>query len=140
MGEGAELASYSTATIGGDILSVYVSIWIGHRTARIIAIGLFGYNMSHMVNMGTHMKTTIEVSDALFAAAKQRAKRNRTTMRSLFEEGLRRVLSDAPPSAQKAFVLRDASVRGKSAPMLSPSEWANLETQHVIGRVAKPKA
>ena len=45
--------------------------------------------------MGTHMKTTIELSDALFHSAKELASKSQTTMRALVEEGLRRVLNDA---------------------------------------------
>ena len=59
--------------------------------------------------MGTHMKTTIDISDALFAEAKDEAARRGVTLRSLVEEGLERVLRDAPSTP---FVLRDCSVGG----------------------------
>lgn len=42
--------------------------------------------------MASHMKTTIEISDALFRAARKAAAREGTTLRALVEEGLRRVL------------------------------------------------
>jgi len=38
------------------------------------------------------MKTTVEISDALLEAAKAEAAQRGTTLRSLLEEGLRRVL------------------------------------------------
>ena len=41
--------------------------------------------------MGALMKTTIEVSEALFNSAKEFVRGNRTTMRALVEEGLRRL-------------------------------------------------
>ncbi len=45
--------------------------------------------------MVTHMKTTVEIADALFAEARAEAERRGTTMRSLIEEGLRRLLDEA---------------------------------------------
>ena len=59
--------------------------------------------------MGTHMKTTIEISDALLEQAKRRASERSTTLRALVEEGLREVLSARRVGS---FVLRDASVSG----------------------------
>jgi len=59
--------------------------------------------------MGTHMKTTIEISDALLEQARRRASERGTTLRALVEEGLRGVLGAQPAGA---FVLRDASVSG----------------------------
>ena len=61
--------------------------------------------------MGTHIKTTIELSDALFHSAKELASKSQTTMRALVEEGLRRVLNDAQAEAKPAFKLKDVSVR-----------------------------
>lgn len=61
--------------------------------------------------MGTHMKTTIDLSDALFAAAKRHAAEHGTTMRALIEQSLARTLSEKKPA--RVFKLRDASVGGK---------------------------
>ncbi|MBT8396067.1 MAG: type II toxin-antitoxin system VapB family antitoxin [Gemmatimonadetes bacterium] len=60
--------------------------------------------------MGTHMKTTIEVSDALLEAAKRHARARGTTLRTVVEEGLRAVLSREGPMV--SFKLRQASVDG----------------------------
>lgn len=60
--------------------------------------------------MGTHMKTTIEISDSLLESAKRRARERGTTLRALVEEGLRTVLEQEP--AAGTFTLEDGSVDG----------------------------
>jgi hypothetical protein len=87
--------------------------------------------------MGTLMKTTIEVSDALFKSAKQLAQRNQTTMRALIEDGLRRVLSDQSAKAKPAFKLKDASVHGKAMLITDPRRWQQMEEDHVVSRTLK---
>ncbi len=57
-----------------------------------------------------HMKTTVEIVEPLFSAAKQLAAAEGTTLRALVEEGLRRVLEDR--KAARPFKLRDMSVAG----------------------------
>ncbi len=44
--------------------------------------------------MGTHMKTTIEIPDALLAQAKAKAAREKTTLKALVAEGLVRVVQE----------------------------------------------
>ena len=88
--------------------------------------------------MGTLMKTTIEVSDALFVAAKAFAHQRQITMRALVEEGLRRVLSDAQAKSKPAFKLKDASVHGKEVLIADPRRWRQMEEEHVIARAMKP--
>ena len=88
--------------------------------------------------MGAHMKTTIEVSDALFNSAKELAQQRQTTMRALVEEGLRRVLSDAHARTPPTFKLKDARVRGKGPLIADPRRWQQIEEEHVISRVMKP--
>ena len=88
--------------------------------------------------MGTHMKTTIDVSDALFNSAKELAQQNQTTLRALVEEGLRRVLADSQASAKPVFKLANASVHGKQILIADPRRWQQLEEDHVISRVIKP--
>jgi hypothetical protein len=57
------------------------------------------------------MKTTVEVSDALLREARKIATRERLTLRTLVERGLRLVVAE---SANKAnFNLRSATFKGR---------------------------
>lgn len=88
--------------------------------------------------MGVFMKTTIEVSDALFASAKSLAQQRKTTLRALVEEGLRRVLSDSPAQIKPAFKLNNASVHGEKVLISNPRRWQEMEEDHVAARAMKP--
>lgn len=57
------------------------------------------------------MKTTIDISDPLLDEARRVAARQGVTVRSLVEQGLRRVLSEQRETG--AFQLRKASFRGQ---------------------------
>ncbi len=83
------------------------------------------------------MKTTIDISDALFASSKTLAQQNQTTLRALIEEGLRRVLRDAKTNTQSAFKLKDARVYGQEILMTDPRDWQQLEDDHLSERIAK---
>ena len=89
--------------------------------------------------MGTHMKTTIEVSDALFMSVKDFAQKRQTTMRALVEEGLRRVMAEGASEVKPAFKLDDASVQGKEMLISDPRRWQDLEEDHVVQRSARPR-
>ena len=81
--------------------------------------------------MGTLMKTTVEISDALFDAAKRHAKERGTTLRALVEEGLRTVLDSRPD----AFTLRDASVEGEGLrPDVCEGDWDRMAEAAYEGR------
>ena len=56
------------------------------------------------------MKTTVEINNALLREVKRLALRERTTVRSLMEQGLRLIVSNRNPGGR--FVLREASVGG----------------------------
>ncbi len=98
------------------------------------------YNMPILLIMGAHMKTTIDVSDALFNSAKEFAQKSQTTMRALVEEGLRRVLADSQAKAKPAFKLKDARVHGKEILIADPRRWQQLEEEHVTARSVKPRS
>ncbi len=78
-------------------------------------------------DMGCHMKTTLDVSDVLFAEAKRVAHRDGTTLRALVERGLTLALNEKKHKS-KPFTLRDGSVRGSgvTAEFLSRGGWSNL--------------
>lgn len=62
--------------------------------------------------MGTHMKTTIDLSDALLLDAKRVAAREGTTVKALVESGLRHVLQQRR-KASAPFRLRPAAFQGR---------------------------
>jgi hypothetical protein len=71
------------------------------------------------------MKTTIDLSDALFEAAKRHARVEGTTLRALVEEGLRVVLERDPADA--SFRLRDASVDGRGTQSgIREGDWERI--------------
>lgn len=76
--------------------------------------------------MGTHMKTTVEISDPLLAEAKRVAREDRTTLRALIEEGLRRVLDEHERPPATPFKLKDASWGGELQPGIDPSNWGQM--------------
>lgn len=82
-----------------------------------------------------HMKTTIEISDALFAAAKDEAARRRVSLRSLVEAGLREVLRRDGHSDE--FALPDASVGGGwLQPEFDGASWEEILDVAYRGRGA----
>ena len=83
--------------------------------------------------MGTHMKTTLEVSAPLLQAAKALAARERTTLRALVEEGLRSVL--ARKKQGQTFRLRDGTFKGKGLhAQVAGRGWASVRDAIYEGR------
>ena len=71
------------------------------------------------------MKTTVEIHDALLLRAKRQARENGYTLRSLIEEGLRRVMDD--PAPQTGYRLPDRSVGDPNGPdPLAQLSWPEL--------------
>lgn len=52
-------------------------------------------------DMGPHMKTTVELPDALLADARALAERDGTTLKALLEAGLRHVVKERKRRAQR---------------------------------------
>lgn len=83
--------------------------------------------------MATHMKTTVEISDALFAKARRHAARQRITLKAVFEQGLRTVLSEKPEV--RAFHLKRASFKGRGLrPEMQTAGWDSLRAAAYEGR------
>jgi len=83
--------------------------------------------------MGTPMKATVELDDDLLLAAKDQARRDKTTLRALVEEGLRSVLRSRREGSP--FRLADASVPGEGVvPGLREGDWADLRARAYRGR------
>jgi hypothetical protein len=79
------------------------------------------------------MKTTIHIPDSLFEEARRVAHRERSTLRALVEEGLRRVLSDH--SKRGGFRLRKATFRGKGLqPGFKGASWDRIRDASYEGR------
>lgn len=83
------------------------------------------------------MKTTIDISDGLFASVRKLAARNKTTFKSLVEIALRRLL-DQEKNSDGKFKLRNASVRGKGLqPPLQEGDWATIRDMIYLGDRSK---
>jgi hypothetical protein len=72
------------------------------------------------------MKTTVEISDALFRKARRIAADEGTTLRALVEEGLTEVVQRR--SAPKPFKMRDASFQGGHGlqPEFADGDWSKI--------------
>jgi len=71
------------------------------------------------------MKTTIQIPDSLLEEAKQLAARERTTIKALVEEGLRRIIDEHRRAG--TFRVRKASFKGKGLqPDLTGASWDQI--------------
>jgi hypothetical protein len=79
------------------------------------------------------MKTTIEISDPLLNQAKRLAARRGSTLRSLVEEGLRRVVAEKKPA--EGFRLRSASFKGEGLQAAAQgAAWERIREMAYEGR------
>jgi Arc/MetJ family transcription regulator len=75
--------------------------------------------------MVSHMKTTIEIADDLLTRAKQRARRERKTLRNIVEEALR--LRLATPADRGTFRLKRHSFKGEGRqPGIAEGDWESV--------------
>jgi hypothetical protein len=71
------------------------------------------------------MKTTIQISDPLLEAARQVAVQEKTTVRALVEEGLRKVIEERAQG--RGFKLRRATFKGQGLqPEVAGATWERL--------------
>jgi len=79
------------------------------------------------------MKTTIEISDSLLEEAKKLAAKERTTVRALVEQGLRRIVAER--KSRRAFRLRKASLKGNGLqPGVEKATWERIRDAIYQGR------
>ena len=80
------------------------------------------------------MKTTLDISDPLLREARTVAARERTTLRALVEQGLRRVLAER--KRKTGFRLRDASFKGGRGlhPDVQNLSWDQIRELSYEGR------
>jgi hypothetical protein len=79
------------------------------------------------------MKTTVDIPDSLLEDAKQVAARERTTIKALIVEGLRRMLQDRKRPAP--FRLRKATFKGQGLqPGVSDGSWERIREMTYEGR------
>jgi len=77
--------------------------------------------------MASHMKTTIHIPNSLLAEAKKVASREKTTLKALVEEGLRKALAERQGQGTTAFKLRPASFKGQGLqPHLAGVTWDQI--------------
>lgn len=81
--------------------------------------------------MGTHMKTTVEIPDALLAQAKAKAAREKTTLKALVAEGLVRVTSQK--SARRRFKMVTFKGNGLQ-PEFQGASWEKIRDAIYEGR------
>jgi ribosomal protein L34 len=79
------------------------------------------------------MKTTVEIPDSLFEEARKVAHRDRTTLKVLVEQGLRRVISDR--KRRKGFRLRKVTFNGSGVQShLAGASWEQIRELSYEGR------
>ena len=82
--------------------------------------------------MVTHMKTTIDISSALYEEVRRMAQQEHTTVKALVEEGLRQTLSEH--KRREPFTLRNASFKGKGLqPEFSGASWDQIRNSAYEG-------
>ncbi len=72
-------------------------------------------------NMGSHMKTTVELPDELLIAAKKRAAETRTSLKEILSRGLRRELARPARLPTRKRRIRWVTVAGGLPPGLDMS-------------------
>jgi CRISPR/Cas system-associated protein Csm6 len=83
--------------------------------------------------MVSHMKTTIQIPDSLFKEARKLAQQEQTTLKTLVEEGLRRIIAERRRRGR--FRLRKVTFKGKGLqPHLAGASWEQIRDLSYEGR------
>jgi len=83
--------------------------------------------------MVIHMKTTVQIPDSIFEEARKLAHRERTTLKALIQEGLRRIISEHKQRGR--FKLRKATFKGTGLqPHLAGASWDKIRELSYEGR------
>ena len=84
--------------------------------------------------MEAKLKTTLDITDTLFEEAKRIAARDGETLRSLVEQGLRKVITERQAKT-RPFKLKDASFGGGGlTPEFQNATWAEILEASYEGR------
>ncbi len=79
------------------------------------------------------MKTTLDISDALLREARKIASRDRTTLRALVEQGLRKIIAER--KSARPFRRRKVTFKGRGlVPELRGSDWDKIRDLAYEGR------
>ena len=79
------------------------------------------------------MKTTIDIADPLLREAQKIAARERTTLRALVEQGLRKIIAERKTA--RPFRLRKVTFKGPGlVPELRGADWEKIRDLAYEGR------
>lgn len=83
--------------------------------------------------MGIHMKTTIDINDALVAQAKELARERQQMLKSIIEAALRQFL-ETNEAKKEPFRLRKRTFRGQGLqPDIREGDWAAIRERAYEG-------
>jgi Arc/MetJ family transcription regulator len=83
--------------------------------------------------MVSNMKTTIDITDALLAEARQLADQKGTTLKSLVETGLRHVIEENTAET-KPFRLKKHTFKGEGLhPEVQDADWGEIRRRAYEG-------
>lgn len=80
------------------------------------------------------MKTTIDIADAILEESRQIAQRDKTTLRELVHEGLRRVLEERRAPSRPFQLKPLPSAGGGFQPEFADGDWSRIRDETYQGR------
>ena len=85
--------------------------------------------------MGRNMKTTVDISDALFHRAKKLAAERHQTLKAIVDSALRQYLDDVGSIGNAPFRLRKHPFKGRGLqPGLDEGDWTAIRDRAYEGR------